>query len=365
MSHTKTAWEEYCIKTLEALVPLFVSHHIVLDEHQPHISGERFLMSAITTTSGRKLILLGSYKGTKVVIKVSNEAGGIQEIEHERTCRRVVNEIDFSGETFDTPPELLYVQLSGYVITAQKYIEQESGFTERPLEEQFAFALTAFKAQESAHATTFKHRQHVARVFAVRTADTYIKNFEGFCDNLKSNFADNAYLLELLTKAKIELQEHKTIIEQYTGFLTHTDFVPHNIRISGGKIYLLDYSSLAFGNKYEGWARFINFMTLYNQPLEEALTTYVRDNRTPEELISLRMMRIYRLGEIIWYYVRTLSKSSQNLLQLNTARVHFWTEVLSFVLQDVPVPQNVITSYIKTRDELRSDDEKLRQKGLH
>ena len=162
-----------------------------------------------------------------------------------------------------------------------------------------------------------------------------------------------------------QLREHEKTIEQYSGFLTHTDFVPHNIRIHDDTIYLLDHSSLTFGNKYEGWARFVNFMTLYNPMLENALVTYVKENRTPEESVSLRMMRIYRLGEIIWYYVQTLEKSTGDLHTLNTARITFWSTVLTHILKDERIPESIITEYKKTRDSLRSDDEKKRQQGLH
>ena len=76
-------------------------------------------------------------------------------------------------------------------------------------------------------------------------------------------------------------------------------------------------------------------------------------------------MRVYRLGEIIWYYTNTLEKSSDSLLALNTARIDFWADVLRFTLKRESVPQGVVQAYQKTRDSLRSEDEKKRQKGLH
>ena len=76
-------------------------------------------------------------------------------------------------------------------------------------------------------------------------------------------------------------------------------------------------------------------------------------------------MRIYRLGEIIWYYTDTLSKSTGDLHELNRARVQFWTRVLESVLRDEPLPSLVREEYVRTRDRLRSPDEKLRQKDLH
>ncbi len=171
--------------------------------------------------------------------------------------------------------------------------------------------------------------------------------------------------MTLFERAYGVLRENEEVIEQYTGFLTHTDFVPHNIRIHNGQMYLLDHSSLTFGNKYEGWARFLNFMTLYNPPLTGLLTEYVKNNRTSEESVSLRMMRIYRLGEIIWYYIRTLEKSEGDLRTLNEARITFWSTVLTHILDNTPVPESVILDYKNTRDSLRSEEEKKRQQGLH
>ncbi len=171
--------------------------------------------------------------------------------------------------------------------------------------------------------------------------------------------------MEALRQAEHLLLEGVDTIKQYEGFLTHTDFVPHNIRIVGSDTYLLDASSLRFGNKYEGWARFINFMELYNPPLASALVQYVHDNRAPEESASLRLMRMYRLGEILAYYTRAFLNSTGDLRALNHARILFWTNVLQSVISQTPLPEQVRTEYQTVRDQLRSPDEKLRQKDLH
>jgi len=367
VTDAKKAWEDYCIKNSAVLASILQKHGFTLDEVQPHISGERFLMQAVTTTSGKKLILLGKdEKGDRVVIKGTSDTAGIKEITHERNCREILKKLDFAGEVFHTPEEVAYILENGYVITVQKFIEQPCSFLERPIELQFTLALTAFKGQESAHAATFKHRKVIEKVFGIRTKEMYLHTFASFEENIAHTLKDNEELASLLSQAKQFLTENGETIEQYSGFLTHTDFVPHNIRISADNtIYLLDHSSLTFGNKYEGWARFLNFMTLYNPALQKALETYVKDNRSAEEVLSLQLMRVYRLGEIIWYYVRTLSQSSGNLLALNTARIHFWEDVLSSVLKNEDVAQSVIENYTQTRDSLRSEDEKQRQKGLH
>jgi hypothetical protein len=235
----------------------------------------------------------------------------------------------------------------------------------RPTKEQFSLALKAFKAQESAHATTYRHRRFVSKTFGEKTFNDYLDAFEGFREHLIRAFPEKRALHEILGRARELLENHRDIIEQYSGFLTHTDFVPHNFRVMKDNIYLLDHSSIRFGNKYEGWARLVNFMTLHNPELSKALIEYVKNNRTPEELLSLKLMRLYRLVEIIFYYTNTLSKSSGDLLKLNQARVEFWTRVLEAVLNDEPVSENTVEEYKKTRDSLRSEDEKKRQVGLH
>lgn len=361
----KQIWDDYCTEELRVLTLLLAHHGITLDTEQKHIGGERYLQQAVTTASGKKLILTGTHNGTPVVIKATRDSAGMNEIIHERECRAILHSIDFAASTFLTPPEVLFVREGGFLISAQTFITQEKQFIEHTLPEQFHFALEAFKAQEGTHATTAKHQRLIRNTFGIRTAESYLHTFHTFEANVSFALKGDVSLHTLLRNALQQLEANKEIIEQYSGFLTHTDFVPHNIRIHEGHIYLLDHSSLTFGNKYEGWARFLNFMTLYNPPLESLLTQYVKDNRTPEESVSLRMMRIYRLGEIIWYYVQTLEKSDGDLRTLNEARVTFWRTILEYLLDDSPVPESVIATYKKTRDSLRSVDEKKRQQGLH
>jgi len=367
MTNTHLAkWKEYCTKELATLSPILTSLGIKLDAHQPHIGGERYLMQAVTTTSGKKLILLGTEtaSGKMVVVKATNDPNGKKELLHDRNCRKLLNRIGFAYNTFLIPAEIAFVRKSGYIISVQEFIAQPKSFLEHTLEEQFTLALSAFKTQEGARATTYAHKKQIVSHFGKMEAEQYLQKFNEFTLGIRASQM-NSDLSAVLEKAQMFLTAHRTIIQQYSGFLTHTDFVPHNIRIVDSSIYLLDHSSLRFGNKYEGWARFLNFMELYNPPLTQLLTNYVRDNRTPEELLSLQLMRVYRLGEIIWFYVQTLEKTSGDLQKLNTARVSFWTEILKATLGNHPVEESIITEYKKTRDSLRSDEEKKRQIGLH
>lgn len=363
---TKEYWERYKNSELDKISRILKKLGYTLEEKQPHISGERFLSEAVTTAHGRKFILVGNNDaGGKVIIKATSDKKGGQEIEHERKCREVLKEIKFAYQTFFTPAETLFIKKDGHTISIQEFIEQERPFLERGTPEQFGLALKAFKAQESAHATTYAHERLVRKNFGSIDAKEYLKVFEKFKKDIASHFSKNEELAENLKKAEKILEENKKTIEQYCGFLTHVDFVPHNIRIADRNIYLLDHSSLRFGNKYEGWARFLNFMALYNPSLESALTEYVKNNRTEEESLSLKLMRIYRLGEIIWYYTNTLAKTSGDLYTLNTKRVQFWTEVLKAMLENKNVSKEIVEKYKNDRNSLRSEEEKERQIGLH
>lgn len=360
-------WESYRAQELAEVTPLLATLGFTLDEHQPHIGGERHLMHAVTTASGRKLILLGKRvsDGKRMVIKATSDPAGMRELSHERTCRTALKEIAFAYQVFFSPEEILFTKQNGYLVSIQAFIEQERTFLERPLEEQFFVVLRAFKAQESAHATTYGHRRLIQKTFGQIDAEGYIRAYRTFRLNIEKNLPKRTDIHALLRRGTQTLERERATIEQYGGFLTHTDFVPHNFRIADGTIYLLDHSSLRFGNKYEGWARFLNFMTLYNRPLEDALLFYVKNNRTPEEYRALELMRIYRLGEIVWFYTNILEKTSGDLRELTEARIAFWAEVLKATLDRNQVSKSIIQNYKNTRDALRSKEEKERQKGLH
>lgn len=360
-------WERYREQGLEEVSPILKKLGFILEQQQPHIHGERYLMQAITTTHGKKIILLGrrAGDGKRVVIKTASDHAGARELVHERQCREVLHKINFAYDVFFSPEEILFERHGSYLIAVYAFLEQECPFLERPLEEQFTLAVKAFKAQESAHAATYEQRRLIKRTFGNCDGKSYVRAFKKFEENILTHLPEQGALAKLLQRGKILLQTDINIIEQYSQFLTHIDFVPHNFRVVEGNIYLLDHSSMRFGNKYEGWARFVNFMTLYNQPLAETLTTYVRDNRTGEESRSLRLMRVYRLGEIIWYYTNTLNKTSGDLRTLNRERIKLWTGVLKAVLDDTKVSEGTVEAYKNTRDALRTKEEKQRQVGLH
>jgi hypothetical protein len=360
-------WQDYVAHELALITPTLTELGFELENAQPHLLGERHLMHAVTTQSGQKLILIGNRMsdGQKVIIKATSDPDGIREIAHERKCRKVLQEIRFAYAVFHSPEELVFSKRNGCIISIQKFIEQEQTFLCRPLEEQFSLALQAFKGQESAHAATYEHIRLITNTFGEMDAREYIQTFISFTTNIAGLARENKKQQEVLQQAHKILLENQEYIQQYGGFLTHTDFVPHNFRVVDGEIFLLDQASLRFGNKYEGWARFLNFMTLYNPELEKILVEYVQINRTTEESVSLKMMRIFRLGEIIWYYTQAKEKSSGDLRTLNTARALFWTEILKAQLNDSVIDPTIVENYKQLRDSLRSPEEKSRQREIH
>jgi len=361
--NAQRSWSEYVAHERAWLVPYLASHGYTLERDQPHLGGERFLMQAVTTTSGRKVILLGrTASGERVVIKASAERGGMRELVHARQCREMLSRMGFAHAVLHTPEELLFDTSHRRCVVIHRHIAQERTFLERSIEDQFAYALASFKAQEATHAATHSHLRLVRRVFPTFTTREYLHTFDTFTATVTHD-ARTRDLSTLFATAREKIGEPHHV-ERYCGFLTHTDFVPHNFRISEGTMYLLDHSSLRFGNKHDGWARFLNFMTLYHPALAQALLTYVRQNRAPEEWESLIRMRYFRLGEIIAYYTARLDVEG-DVGTLNLARVHLWRALLEALLAGHTLDERLRAEYIETRDRLRSDEEKKRQVGLH
>ncbi len=355
------SWQEFCKNELAILNPLLIKLGFALEETQIHLGGERSVIS------GKKLVLMG-YRvndGKRVIIKASTHPDGKKELTHGHVCRTLLDQIQFAYTVFLSPEELVWHEEQGCLISISAYIEQSSTFLERPFKEQFFLALKAFETQESAHATTYEHARAIRGTFGLFEVRDYLQQFSQYRDTILKGLPEQKEVIALLERAATLLESSQARIEQYNGFLTHTDFVPHNVRIVDRDIYLLDHSAIRFGNKYEGWARFLNFMLLYHRELEQALITYVEKNRSSEEREALQLMRVYRLTELIAYYVKRLPKTEGDLHALDEARVFFWIDVLRSLLDQTLLPQERITAYQTLRDSLRSDEEKKRQQKLH
>lgn len=320
---------------------------ITLADEQPHISGERELLSIY------KLVLVGHDKGgSRVVIKASREPGAIKDIKHEKSARDTLRSLSFAPEELRQAEELYAGERDGYYFLVTAYIEQDQIFVTRPLEEQFFIALGAFEAQESFHMTTYEHRKEVRNAFKRYTPDTYLELFRGYMDKVPTDQMDQAYQL---------LVENRNVLLRYGDYLTHNDFVPHNMRLNGRSLYVLDLSSFWFGNKYEGWARFLNYMLIHNPDLEEKLDQYLQENRA-DEYLCLRLMRVYKAGELLAYYAGLYPKTEGDLRLLTEERLTLWSEVLESLLLDQKPPRERIMAYRERRNGLRTEEEKQRQR---
>ncbi|MBT4209543.1 MAG: hypothetical protein HOE19_01335 [Candidatus Komeilibacteria bacterium] len=357
----KENWQAYRDEELNKVTPILIELGFILNEEQIHIGGERYL------SGGRKLVLLAhrEFDNKKVIIKISSDELMSAEIKKEWQSRQILKKINFAYHIFFSPAEILFTVREDYTILITEFIEQESTFLARPLEDQFFISLKAFEAQEAVHATTYEHANTIEKSFGIWDSHAYLEDFKKYSENIKNNLGDKKDLNNLLDQSARFIEKNLGIIDLYSNFLTHWDFVPHNFRVTGHDMYLLDHSSIRFGNKYEGWARFLNFMTLYNQDLEKVLLEYIKNNRDPKEFLSLRLMRVFRLTELIWHYVKTLKHAEGNLEILNKKRIDLWTNALASILQNEQLDKSIVNDYKIARDSLRDDEEKQRQLNLH
>ena len=113
------------MEELARVTPILAELGFTPEPNQPHIEGERYLMQAVTTASGRKLILLARRARDKrrVVIKATRDPGGIRELVHERICRGALSKIHFAYHIFFSPEEILSTKRGGYTISVQAFIE--------------------------------------------------------------------------------------------------------------------------------------------------------------------------------------------------------------------------------------------------
>ncbi len=359
--HTQHTWEEYRDRQLAMVVPMLADEGFVLNDEQPHIAGERAILS------GPKLVLLGTRRSDdlRVVIKVTSDTEAARELSRERACRDLLHTMRFAYRTFHSPPEIMFGRHDAHTFLITALIPHDTPFIERPLEEQFFLALRAFEAQEGSQATTAEHLHEVRNAFELFDAARYVRSAERYADDVAALAPEHPRSAAAVRAAAAALADDAALLDRYGNFLTHWDLVPHNMRVHGNSIYLLDHTALRFGNKYEGWARFMNFMTLYHPALEEALDTYVRANRSEEEHRTLDRMRLYRLAELVWFYAARRATTDGDLRTLTNARIDLWGQVLAHRLAGEPVSEKLLSTYRRTRDTLRGEEEKRRQKDLH
>lgn len=359
MKNLKETWQEFTTSEIETLTQLLEKKNITLAKDQPHISGERYLMS------GKKVVLVGIQNDTNqtVIIKSSTDKASIKELELEQQARKQLQNLPFAYQPLLAPKELWSENTHGRLTIAIEYIDQPKPYLQLPLREQFDLVLGAFSMLAGTHATTASHSV-IQNKFGGWSASNYLSSLSIFCEKMKSSSASSDSLQKLLREVISTLTKQHDDIERYCGFLTHDDFALHNFRFRDNGIYLIDQSSLKFGSKHESWGRFLNYMLLYNRELEQALLKYTELNLSPEEQASIRLMRIYKLVELLSYHTIATEQSTGNEQALSQHRLHFWEQVLHSLLAGTHVAEGDVTDYKRKRDELRSPEELLRQKAL-
>ena len=360
MNELEKGWQSFTAHEITALTPILERMGITLDTDQPHISGERFLMS------GKKVVLIGTKNdtGETVIIKSSTDPVSKKELQHERTTRDTLHAINFAYTPLLTPKEIWSEHEGERLTIVTQYIAQPIPFLSLPLSKQFDLLLGAFTMLEGVHATTASHGTSVLQ-FGNKVAADYITLAKTFFNDSHATIAScSESYSKILQTALHQIETNQVSIERYCRFLTHDDFALHNFRFTSDAIYLIDQASLTFGNKHESWARLLNYMVLYNQPLEQAFATYIQTNLSIEEQASIKLMRMYKLIELLAYHALAATESTGDVQTLSFARITFWIEVLKSVSADTKVAVSTIDSYKQTRDSLRTAAEIERQKVL-
>lgn len=348
-THSNT---EKLIKDMQSIAD---QHGVLLDTEQLHIGGERAVMSP------HKYVLTGHTvnDNTRVVFKCAKHKSGVAEMKAEHTIRNGLADMPFAEQDLLLPKELFFGLTDGSTISITEFIEQTKVMFDYSLAEQFFMVLQGLEAQESFHATTREHRNQVTGLFPTFSPQKYIQTFKEFSHNVTTEIPN---LTELLSEAKLALETNTNILNTFDGYLMHSDFVPHNFRIKKKQLVLLDSSSFHFGNKYESWARLINFMEIHNPKLVPLLLNYIRNDRGENEYKDLQLMRIYKIGFLLNFYVNSLAKTDGNFHELTKVRITFWTATLKAVLSDTPVNMKDHITYVTSRDRLRTNTEKKRQR---
>lgn len=355
----KQIWEDFTIAEQAAIQPFLRQYNIILDKEQPHISGERFLMS------GQKVVLVGrdTKKDERLIIKTSASKKGLAELQEERAARETLANLPFAYQPLLSPKELWCEQKNRRLITAIEFIPQETPFLSLTLTEQFDLIVSAFDMLAGVHAATPAHTKMIKKAFGVWRSQEYFASIRNFAQSLTEHELPK-HILDTIKRAQVELVSRKSDLERYCDFLTHDDFALHNFRFKEGKVYLIDQSSLRFGNKHESWARFMNYMLIYGEDLEAALRKYLEDNAAPEETISLRLMRIYKAVELLTYHQKAVVTTEDDVRKLSERRVELWHYVLNQLIDEKPIASEELAAYRRDRDAMRSPEEVKRQKAL-
>jgi len=328
---------------------------IALDQTQLNIGGERAIMSP------DKLVLTGTQTDSnkRIVLKYATHKNGVDEIRAEHAIRASLINLPFAEQEVLMPEESFYKSTERYAVSVTAFIEQPKVFTDHSLKDQFFMAIHALEQQESFHVTTREHQSWIRDTFPRHTPDFYLNTYKEMSTSIQRNWTAGKSTLE---RGQHLLESNIELLRGYDGYLIHSDFVPHNFRIDSNQLYLLDFVSYRSGNKYELWARLINFMEIHSPELVTLLLEFVKEDRGKEEYSVLRLMRVYKISFLLNYYARTLTQTTGDLHELTKARLVFWTTCLEAILKDDPLENEVRQTYYKARDTFRTPEEKARQR---
>jgi len=342
-------------KELNKVTPIIESLGFSIDETQLHIAGERAVLSQ------EKLVLVGKDKhDKKVVIKCSAYKSGIDELKKEKKIRDSLVNVSYTDDSIALPEEIYYGSKDGYMLFVTEYISQDKVFVQHDIKEQFFMTLRAFERQEAFHATTHEHMREVKKNSTLMSEKEYSKNINKFYKNVSAY--KNSDIQKLTDEGLDFFNTNKDVINTYAGYLIHEDLVPHNFRIKNNQIYMLDYSSLQHGNKYESWARFLNYMIIHNPELEKMLKNHLKKERGSREYLSLQVMRVYKIFQLMNFYMSLLDRVEDNLLKLTKIRLEFWANIIEHIIKDTDLSSGKLKDYKTKRDSLRSREEKERQR---
>lgn len=328
---------------------------IILSDTQLNIGGERAFLSP------HKFVLSGTYatSGKEAILKCATHPEGVAEITQEHNIMQALRILPFASEELIAPTETYYGTTDGYTVSITDFIEQPKVFTDFSLKEQFFMAVHALECQEAFHATTHEHQTWVRDLFTHHTPDFYISDFKKMASSIAKIYPTNT---DILNAGYAFLSTHQNVLEVFDRYVIHSDLVPHNFRINNRQIHLLDFVSFRIGNKYEGWARLINFMEIHSPALVPLLLQYVRADRGETEYLTLRLMRVYKICFLLNYHAGVYKGATGDLELLAKARLTFWTQILDSVLHDQPVDEAALNTYYEKRATLRTPEEKERQR---
>lgn len=358
---TKEEWIKLVEISVSELKTLAIKQQInlELENDQPNIKGERFLMS------GKKVVLIGRYNNMRAVIKYSNDKDGIAEMKSERENKKKFLNLDFIKSKFSFPPELFWYNSGGKAILISEFIEQGASFISMPNSAQFKIIIKLLESLEGVYIITSSHLKQVNKLKDTKNISDYINQYDTWMNTVKSLRGSDKELMNLLQIGKDKLAANYENLRMTSNYLTHTDLVPHNFRYRDGEIYFLDHTSLTFGNKYENWARMINFMSIYNRELESNLVEYIKRNRRGEEYKAFRAIRYYKLLQLIEYNAKSYEKSEGDLKKLCESRIKLFKRIFAATLNDTQLSLEHHTEFIKDLESYRAKDEIERQKSIY